>query len=238
MVEGARLESVCRGNSTVGSNPTLSAIRLRSRGNSLRASAGCLLVPRIGTWQARRGVRDEDDVVADAWTEDAPTLAGLAAASVQGIAALGRSAGTRPRRLGRTEAPPDAPALADCHARQDGFDLHAGVRVGAGQRDRLERVCRYVMRPPVGQDRLTVTEAGQVRLALRHAWADGTTHLEFDPVAFLERLAVLVPRPRVNLILYHGVLAPRAAWRSAVVPRHEALPNDATARPRGTGGWR
>ena len=25
MVEGARLESVCRGNSTVGSNPTLSA---------------------------------------------------------------------------------------------------------------------------------------------------------------------------------------------------------------------
>jgi hypothetical protein len=25
VVEGARLESVCRGNSTVGSNPTLSA---------------------------------------------------------------------------------------------------------------------------------------------------------------------------------------------------------------------
>ena len=57
-------------------------------------------------------------------------------------------------------------------------------------------------------------------------------------MAFLERLAVLVPRPRVNLILYHGVLAPRAAWRSAVVPRHEASPDDATARPRGTGGWR
>ena len=31
VVEGARLESVCRGNSTVGSNPTLSAIHLRSR---------------------------------------------------------------------------------------------------------------------------------------------------------------------------------------------------------------
>ena len=30
VVEGARLESVCRGNSTVGSNPTLSA-NLRSR---------------------------------------------------------------------------------------------------------------------------------------------------------------------------------------------------------------
>jgi hypothetical protein len=39
----------------------------------------------------------------------------------------------------------------------------------------------------------------------------------FDPVELLERLAALVPRPRINLILYHGVLAPRAAWRAQVV---------------------
>ena len=38
-----------------------------------------------------------------------------------------------------------------------------------------------------------------------HRWADGTTHLRFDPLELLERLAVLTPRPRVNLILYHGV---------------------------------
>ncbi len=29
---------------------------------------------------------------------------------------------------------------------------------------------------------------------------------------------MLVPRPHVNLVLYHGVLAPRAAWRRAIVP--------------------
>ena len=91
----------------------------------------------------------------------------------------------------------------------------------AGQRDRLERVCRYLLRPPVATERVTLTEAGQVRLALRHPWTDGTTHVEFEPVAFLERLAVLVPRPRVNLILYYGVLAPRAAWRSKIVPGPE-----------------
>ena len=34
----------------------------------------------------------------------------------------------------------------------------------------------------------------------------------------LERLAALTPRPRIHLILYHGVLAPRAAWRALVVP--------------------
>ena len=34
----------------------------------------------------------------------------------------------------------------------------------------------------------------------------------------MEKLAALVPAPRVNLVRYHGVLAPRSAWRDAVVP--------------------
>jgi hypothetical protein len=44
--------------------------------------------------------------------------------------------------------------------------------------------------------------------------ADGTTHLKFDPRELLERLAVLTPRPRINLVLYSGVLAPRMPWRA------------------------
>jgi Putative transposase len=59
---------------------------------------------------------------------------------------------------------------------------------------------------------------GEIWLTLRHRWADGTTHLRFDPLELLERLAVLTPRPRANLILYYGVLAPRAARRAVVVP--------------------
>jgi hypothetical protein len=58
-----------------------------------------------------------------------------------------------------------------------------------------------------------------VRLELRQPWRDGTTDVVFDAVEFLGRLAVLVPRPRINLILYHGVLGPRAAWRADVVRR-------------------
>jgi len=87
------------------------------------------------------------------------------------------------------------------------------LRAGA----RLERLCRYTLRPPVADARLRVDAEGHVWITLRHPWADGTTHLRFEPVALLERLAVLVPRPRINLVLYHGVLAPRAAWRGAVV---------------------
>ena len=71
----------------------------------------------------------------------------------------------------------------------------------------------------MAQERLHLTPDGQVRLELRHPWRDGTTDLVFDPVEFLGRLAVLVPRPRINLLLYYGVLGPRAAWRAEVVPR-------------------
>ncbi|MCR4374698.1 MAG: transposase [Acidobacteria bacterium] len=74
------------------------------------------------------------------------------------------------------------------------------------------------MRPVVGQERLRVSPEGQVVLDLRRRWADGTAQLAFDPVEFLERLAALVPRPRINLVLYYCVLAPCAARREGVVP--------------------
>ncbi len=177
--------------------------------------------PRIARLLERRGLGagDDDGSASDAWAEDAPVLAGLAAASVQGTAALGPHPGARLRRLGDAPEEGEAPASAGCHARANGFDLHAGLVVPAGQRDRLERVCRYALRPPVNEERLHLTDGGQVRLQLRHRWMDGTTHVVFDPVEFLGRLAVLVPRPRINLVLYHGVLGPRAAWRSEVVRR-------------------
>ena len=40
----------------------------------------------------------------------------------------------------------------------------------------------------------------------------------FEPVDFIARLAALVPKPRVNLTRYHGVLAPNHRWRGPVTP--------------------
>ena len=77
-------------------------------------------------------------------------------------------------------------------------------------RARLERLCRYALRPAVGQDRLQAMPDGTIVLELRRRWRDGTTHVIVEPVELLERLAALVSRPRVNLVLYHGVFAPRA----------------------------
>jgi hypothetical protein len=45
------------------------------------------------------------------------------------------------------------------------------------------------VRPAVAHDRIDLTERGHVRLDLRHRWADGTTHLLFEPEEVLERLA-------------------------------------------------
>jgi hypothetical protein len=41
--------------------------------------------------------------------------------------------------------------------------------------------------------------------------------LIFEPLTLLEKLAALTTRPRINLVLYHGVLAPHSGWRARVV---------------------
>jgi hypothetical protein len=61
--------------------------------------------------------------------------------------------------------------------------------------------------------------AGQVELKLKTLWRDGTTHLVMSPLEFMQRLAALVPRPRLHLIRFHGVLAPNAKLRQLVVPQ-------------------
>ena len=58
----------------------------------------------------------------------------------------------------------------------------------------------------MAQDRLRLLADGRVGLTLKTAWMDGTHHLVFEPLELLEKLAALTPRPRINLVLYHGVL--------------------------------
>ena len=103
-------------------------------------------------------------------------------------------------------------------AQASGFSLHAGVATGAGQRERLERICRYVSRSAVANERWSLTTQGKVRYALKSAYRDGTTHVIFEPLDFLSRLAALVPKRRVNLTRFHGVFAPPHRLRAWIVP--------------------
>jgi Putative transposase len=84
----------------------------------------------------------------------------------------------------------------------------------ADDRQRLEQLCRYVTRPAIANERLQLNRAGQVVLRLKTAWHDGTTHIVMSPLEFMQRLAALVPRPRLHLIRFDGVLAPNAKLRA------------------------
>jgi hypothetical protein len=77
------------------------------------------------------------------------------------------------------------------------------------------------LRPPLAEDRLRLLADGRVRVALKRAWRDGTTHPLFEPVEFLKKLAALTPRPEINLALYSRGVGPAralAAWRRRLPP--------------------
>jgi len=70
----------------------------------------------------------------------------------------------------------------------------------------------------VAIERLSLTAQGDIRYALKTPYRDGTTHVIFEPLDFLARLAALVPSPGVNLTRYHGVFGANHHLRAWIVP--------------------
>ena len=99
----------------------------------------------------------------------------------------------------------DRPSAPELRANAHGFSIHAAVRWGADQRMELEHVCRYITRPAIANERLKRNRAGQVMLQLKSAFKDDTIHIVMSPLEFIQRLAALVPRPRLHLIRFHRV---------------------------------
>jgi len=59
----------------------------------------------------------------------------------------------------------------------------------------------------------------KIRYQLKTPFRDGTTHILFEPLDFVARLAALVPKPRVNLTRFFGIFAPNSKNRSELTPR-------------------
>ena len=172
--------------------------------------------PRVRALVARHGL-DED-----AATIRPASARGVGRPSVEGLVGAGaarrrpcvsvrRAPPPSPRRLPRSGRDSTCtPACVCPPVSATGSNASAGTPSAAARRGAHHHYSR-----------------GDVAVQLRRPWADGTTHLVFEPRAFLARLAVLVPRPRVNLVRYHGVLGPRAAWRPEVVPTAASRAPDA-----------
>ena len=109
--------------------------------------------------------------VLDPWAEDAPVLAGLASVSVQGRVALGpgpapASSGRQPlgRRPGARWPPTRRPRPGRCHAATAASTCMPDRGCPAIGGTGWNGFCRYVLQPPVAQERLELTAAGRVGL--------------------------------------------------------------------------
>jgi hypothetical protein len=165
----------------------------------------------------RRGLvyRDEEDGFQLNLSED-DALARLQAGAVTYRFTLGPNKGKKALTL-KTLPDTDHTSHQGLVAKQAGFSLHAGVAMAGGERDKIEKLCRYIARPAVALDRLSLSASGQVIYTLKKPYDDGTTAISMTRLELLERLAALVPRPRIHLTRFSGVFAPHYKYRAMVV---------------------
>src|SRR5450759_397946 len=154
--------------------------------------------------------------------EKDPLLARLLAAAAAGCPPAGPANKRRPLRI--VLDPDDRPvAKGTLCAQEHGFNLHGASRVAANDKPGRLTLCRYILRPPLANDRLHVLPNGGVKLDFKKPWSDGTSSVEMEPLALIARLAALVPPPRRHTVRYFGVLSSHNASRSQVVPAPATL---------------
>ncbi len=93
--------------------------------------------------------------------------------------------------------------------RHSGFSVHNRVRVEPEDQSAVERLARYIMRPPISLERMRWEVGGEVRYR-RKAGHDGGPGQHgdpeevFDPAEFLARVIMHIPEPRRHLVRYYG----------------------------------
>jgi len=112
--------------------------------------------------------------------------------------AIGPRAGQKVFTLHTVPAQPQEELRKDL-AQYAGFSSHAGVGIEVHARTKLERLCRYVSRPAVAEERITLTAHGEVRYGLKTPYRDGTSHIVLAPLDLMAWLAALVPLPQHSL---------------------------------------
>jgi hypothetical protein len=104
--------------------------------------------------------------------EKDPLLAKLLAAATAGASPAGPANKRQPIRilLDPDERPIGKGALC---GQSHGFNLQGATRVAANDKPGRERLCRYILRPPLANDRLSILHDGNVRLDFKRPWSDG-----------------------------------------------------------------
>jgi hypothetical protein len=149
---------------------------------------------RVGRCLERLGLLEQD--AEQAWLEldpadDTDAMPQILGSSVSYRIAVGPQQGRKAFMI-RTLRPLDRPDPGlERVAKANGFSLHAGVSCEGHQKDKRERLCRYIARPAVDIPRLSLSSTGKVLYTLKTPYRDGTTQAAFEPVDFIARLAAL-----------------------------------------------
>jgi len=159
----------------------------------------CLVRVLLRHGRSLEGLADD---TADPLGTEQPVLASCYAASAGDVQLLGAAPRDRTSKLVHPVRLVCSPAEA--LAEVGGVNVHAKVAVDGRDRKRLERLCRYVARPPLSQERLQMHPDGRVRYRFKSAFRDGTHAVLLDPQDSIARLCALIPPPRFHMLRYHG----------------------------------
>lgn len=170
----------------------------------------------------KRGLiaKDEENHLQLDLSED-DSLARLQAGAATYRFILGPNKGKKALTL-KSVADSDHASTQGLVAKNSGFSLHAGVAMPGSEREKIEKLCRYIARPAVALERLSLSASGQVVYTLKKPYDDGTQAISMSQLELMERLAALVPRPRVHLTRFAGVFAPHYKHRALVVLKPQA----------------
>ena len=178
------------------------------------------IAKRVTRYLERAGYlyRDAESEYLDLVPDEEDVMHGIIGSSITYRLAFGPNAGRKALTLQAVSSSDHRAKSSELVSKQSGFSLHAGVACKSNQRKKLERLCRYITRPAIAEQRLSLASNGNVIVALKTPYNDGTSHVVLSPIEFMGRLAALVPKPRVNLARFHGVFSPRSKLREYVVP--------------------
>jgi hypothetical protein len=97
-----------------------------------------------------------------------------------------------------------------------GFSVYGEQVVGEDEPERLERVVRYMVRPPVALGAVEETGKGRVRVETPVDPRTGKAGVELDPLEWLHAVGKQVPDPGQHLVRYYGIYANRVRreWAS------------------------
>jgi len=144
------------------------------------------IVKRILHFLTRKGyLLKEEGMTYMAEIEPNTALAPLQSAACTYRIALGPRAGQKVLTMSTVPTAKMQASLqsSKCCVNAQDFSLHAEVRCARNQRHKLERLCRYITRPAIANERLMRNRASDViQLQLKSPYKDGTTHIVMSPL--------------------------------------------------------